>query len=55
VTLDRLLGIKPWQPSPLDTATPEPPEWARNDGTQWSEDWPKVYAIRQELEAAANG
>ena len=48
--LDRLLGIKPWQPSPLETDEPEPPEWA--DSTEWAKSWPEIYQLRLELEKA---
>ena len=51
-TLDRLLGIKPWMPSPLEADSPEPPEWSKRDGTAWTAAWPEVYALRREIEHA---
>ncbi len=50
--LNRALGIKLWEPSPLGVDGPEPPEWAKNDGTGWTAAWPKIWEIRQALEAA---
>ena len=49
--LHMALRIRPWEPDPLQTDTPEPP---RNDGTVWAEVWPEIYRLRLELEAAAN-
>ncbi|CAN7496801.1 hypothetical protein [Mesorhizobium sp. LjNodule214] len=44
------LHLKPWQPNPLEVDGPEPPVWA--NGTAWAADWPMMWEIRQELEAA---
>ena len=47
--LHRALGLRPWQPSPLDATTDEPPSWAApRDG--WREGWPLARALRAELE-----
>jgi hypothetical protein len=43
------LGLAPWQPSPLDTDTEEPPDWAGR-GDSWREAWPLVRGLRLELE-----
>ena len=48
IALHRALGLRPWQPSPLDAATPEAPEWAgRLDA--WREGWPLARELRAEL------
>jgi hypothetical protein len=44
------LGLKPWQPNPLEVDGPSPPVWG--SGTAWAADWPMMWEIRQELEAA---
>ncbi|WP_167458632.1 hypothetical protein [Mesorhizobium kowhaii] len=44
------LALKPWQPNPLEVDGPEPPEWG--SGTAWVADWPMMWEIRQDLEAA---
>jgi hypothetical protein len=49
--LHRLLHLGPWMPSPLDAVTPEPPSWARGDGTAWTAAWPDMHELRRELEA----
>ena len=46
------IGQRPWEPSPLETWQPDPPEWA-NDGTAWSQAWPKMHALRLQLQEAA--
>lgn len=52
--LHRALGLAPWQPSPIDTDTPEPPAWATQRGkTGWAEEWPMVFELRQALDARA--
>ncbi|MDI7865049.1 hypothetical protein MRS76_24335 [Rhizobiaceae bacterium n13] len=48
------LKLPPWFPSPLNTDGPEPPEWAKDDGTAWTLAWPEAWELRLELEAAAN-
>ncbi|WP_095087633.1 hypothetical protein [Mesorhizobium sophorae] len=44
------LNLPPWFPNPLFVDWPEPPVWARNDGTAWTACWPEAWALRQELE-----
>lgn len=51
--LGKVLDLKPWEPNPLDVDGPLPPEWARHDGSAWSQAWPAVWGLRQQLEAAA--
>ena len=47
--LGDLLGLKPWETSPLDTPSKTPPAWMR--GTPlWCEHWQKAWAMRCELE-----
>lgn len=48
VTLHGALGLKPWQPSPLEADTPEPPDWASGP---WAEAWPLAYLLRAKLAA----
>ena len=48
--LDSLLGLKPWETSPLDAVRKTPPDWLRNSLDQ-SEYWRKAWALRNELEA----
>ena len=48
LALHRALGLRPWQPSPLDADTPEPPAWA---GTLWAEGWALARHLRGALEA----
>ncbi|MFD2053781.1 hypothetical protein ACFSQT_12000 [Mesorhizobium calcicola] len=52
-TLRQALKIRPWEPSPLEVDGPQPPDWARNDGTAWTACWPNAWALRQELEEAS--
>jgi hypothetical protein len=47
--LDSLLGLKPWETSPLDTPSKTPPAWMRNNPQQ-CECWQKAWALRSELE-----
>ena len=47
--LARLLGLKPWETSPVDAVREEPPDWMRNDSQ--CEVWRKAWAIRCELES----
>lgn len=49
--LARVLGLRPWEPNPLDVDGLLPPAWA-SAGTAWSQAWPAAYEIRQQLEAA---
>lgn len=55
MALDRALGLRPWEPSPLETDDPEPPTWARNLNNVYGQAWPWVYQLRCELEKAAGG
>lgn len=48
VTLHRALGLKPWQPSPLEADTPNPPDWASGP---WAEAWPIAHELRGKMEA----
>jgi hypothetical protein len=50
--LHRALGLRPWQPSPLDADTDEPPAWLP-PGHAWRKDWSTVRQLRLELEDAA--
>jgi hypothetical protein len=47
--LDRLLGIKPWERSPLDTDIEAPPDYMDNNPLQAGY-WRKAWALRCELE-----
>jgi hypothetical protein len=47
--LDRLLGIKPWERSPLDIDGETPPDYMRHNPLQ-SEYWHKAWAVRCELD-----
>tara|TARA_R110002096_G_scaffold5809_1_gene26780 strand:- start:5101 stop:5448 length:348 start_codon:yes stop_codon:yes gene_type:complete len=49
--LDRELGIKPWQVSPLDVDDEACPYGA---GTGGAQSWPDALKLRRELEALAN-
>jgi hypothetical protein len=47
LALHQALGLKPWQPSPLDASTAEPPDWCgQRDG------WPLAREVRLALEEA---
>jgi len=48
--LGTLLGTKPWETSPLNADSEEPPDWLRNNLDQ-SEYWRRAWAMRCELEA----
>ena len=48
--LHRALGLKPWQTSPLDVLTPEPPDWMTNERSR--EDWRAAYGLRSALQSA---
>jgi len=43
------LGLRPWQPSPLDADTPDPPAWAGPG--PWRDSWPLALDLRGMLEA----
>ncbi|MGX5839759.1 hypothetical protein ACWGTI_03430 [Mesorhizobium sp. ArgA1] len=51
IMLDRALGIRPWEPSPLFVNGPTPPDWARPTDS-WSVHWDEIWELRQQLEAA---
>jgi hypothetical protein len=46
---NRLLGIKPWETSPLTTNSENPPDYMRNNPWQ-SEHWRRAWAMRCELD-----
>ena len=50
--LHRVLGLKPWQPSPFDIDGATPPAWSR--AGPWRDDWALVATLRAELEAGAH-
>ena len=45
----RALDLRPWEVSPLDAVTPEPPIWAKETAT--AETWPAARALRAEIQA----
>lgn len=45
--LHRELGLRPWQPSPLETPTAYPPAWCV--GTPWEEYWRVSHDLRTRL------
>jgi len=46
--LNRLLGIKPWETSPLHTDSADPPDYLR--GNSWQlEQWHRARAMRCEI------
>jgi hypothetical protein len=47
--LGTLLGVRPWETSPLGADTETPPDWLNNNPMQ-SDYWRKAWAIRCELE-----
>lgn len=49
--LHRLLGLRPWHPSPLDAYDPDPPAWA-GPGDAWREFWPLARDLRAKLSAS---
>lgn len=51
IALHRALGLRPWQPSPLDAVTPEPPLDIR--GGPWAESWPLAFDLRGKLDVKA--
>ena len=48
--LDRLIGVKLWETSPLDTHSEAPPDYMSHNPLQ-SEYWRKAWALRRELES----
>ena len=50
--LDRLLGIKPWERSPLDIDGETPPDYLRHNPLQLGY-WQKAFALRCELDRGA--
>jgi hypothetical protein len=47
--LDRMLGLKPWEMSPLDTNSATPPDYKRSDPSK-VKDWRKAWELRCELQ-----
>jgi hypothetical protein len=47
--LHQALGLRPWEPSPLEVMG-EPPA---PDGTAWRASWPRVAELRRQLIALA--
>ena len=45
--LGRALGLKPWQPNPLEVYEPNPPTWAK--GSPWADFWPVSRDLRAKL------
>ncbi|QKC83950.1 hypothetical protein [Mesorhizobium sp. NZP2077] len=50
LALGQALDLKPWEPNPLDVDGPLAPDWARHDGTAWSQAWSASWEVRQQLE-----
>lgn len=50
LTLHYALGLRPWQPSPLDADTPVPPAWAALG--PWRDSWALACDLRGKLHAA---
>ena len=48
--LHRALGLKPWEASPLDATTPEPPEWMNDERNR--ADWRAAYELRSALKSS---
>ena len=48
--LHRLLGLRPWQPSPLAVDAGRAPA---PDGTAWAASWSLAVELQRELQAAA--
>ncbi len=50
IALHRALDLRPWEASPLDADTPEPPAWdALHGSTAWTASWPAARDLRAEL------
>lgn len=49
--MHRALGLRPWQPSPLEADEDAPPSWSPV-GAAWNAAWPLVRGLRLELEAS---
>jgi hypothetical protein len=47
--LSRLLGLRPWQVSPLDCDSETPPDYMRASSLQ-SKDWREARTLRRELQ-----
>lgn len=47
--LHQALALRPWEPSPLDAVTPEPPAYTRPG--PWADAWPLAFELRCKLEA----
>ncbi len=48
--LQRVLGLLPCQPTPLDTEADAPPDWC-GPHDAWADSWALVRGLRVELEA----
>jgi hypothetical protein len=46
--LGRLLGLKPWESSPINTNSATAPDYIRRDPSK-AQDWAKAWALRLEL------
>ena len=54
LAVQRACGLKPWQWSPLDAGTAEPPLWLVEMGDERAlEDWRRARVLAVELEALA--
>lgn len=52
-TLHTALGVKPWEPGPLDVDGPEPTE-VYGPSLLWWQGWPRAWELRCALEGAAD-
>lgn len=50
IGLHRALGLRPWEPSPLDAETLSPPVGCGSTDA-WAVGWPLARQLRAELEA----
>jgi hypothetical protein len=41
--------FKPWQPRPWEVDQPEPPAWAGGVTSAWTQEWPRIWRLRQQL------
>jgi hypothetical protein len=51
-TFHKLIGLRPWQPSPIDATQDECPWPPSSTGAMW---WPRARQLRHELLKAARG
>lgn len=52
IGLHRALRLKPWQASPLDATTDEPPQGLCDQPGPYRDSWARARSLRLELEAA---